>query len=235
MRPLRIGLLIAGIIVDLIALALVVGGVFLLWAHTTQRDAAGYYSTGPHEYSTPGYALTSVEVDLGVHAKRWLPSGLGTVRFSVDAAQEQPLFVGIGRQSAVDAYLADVDRSVVTDVELSPFRVEYERVSGDTKPAPPSQQDFWAAEASGSGGTTLTWSIRSGSWMLVVMNADGSRGVDAQLSIGAKTGILLPIGIAILVVGVLLGSGAALMVFLAVRRPRQQPSTLPPPPPRRDI
>jgi hypothetical protein len=239
MRPLRIGLLIAGIIAAIVAFAMAAGGIFLVWAHETQRDAAGYYTAGPHEFSTPGYALTSVKMDLGVHADRWVPSGIGTVRFTVDAAQRQPLFVGIGPQAAVDAYLEGVDRSVVTDVNLSPFRVTYERVPGDSKPKPPSQQSFWVAKASGSGGTTLTWELRSGSWTLVVMNADGSRRVDAQLSVGAKVGFLLPIGIGLLVVAVMLGSGAALMVFFGVRRPRQKPSTvsptLPPPPPRRDI
>ncbi len=241
MRPLRIGLVIAGVIAAIVAFGMAAGGVFLVWAHETQRDAAGYYTTGSHEYSTPGYALTSEKVDLGVHAKRWFPSGLGTVRFTVGAVQSRPLFVGIGPQSAVQAYLAGVDRSVVTQVDLSPFEVTYERVPGRAKPAPPSQQSFWAAKASGSSGTTLTWSIRSGSWMLVVMNADGSRGVDAQLSVGAKTGLLLPVGIGLLIVGVLLGSGAALMVYFGVRRPRERPSlppegpSLPPPPPRRDI
>jgi hypothetical protein len=233
MRPLRIVLLIGGILAALISFGLVAGGGVLVWAHETQRDAAGFYTTGPHSYSTSGYALTSVKVDLGVHPGRWVGT-LGTVRIGVGPGQGKDLFVGIGPQSAVEAYLARVERSVVTQVKMVPFRVTYTEVPGSAVPAPPAEQSFWIAHASGAAGTTLTWDIRSGTWMLVVMNADASRGVDANLSIGAKTGILLPIGIGLLVAGVVLGSGAALMVFFAVRRPRRAPAG-PPPPARPDI
>jgi hypothetical protein len=242
MRPLRIGLLIAGIIAAIVAFLMVAGGIFLIWVHETQRDPAGYYTTGAHEYSTPGYALTSVKIDLGVHPEKYFPSGLGTLRITVGSAQAKDLFLGIGPQPAVERYLAGVGRTIVTKVEMVPFRVTYERVPGNAKPAPPSKQTFWSAKASGSGGTTLTWKLRSGDWMFVVMNADASRGVSAQLAIGAKIGLLLPIGIGLLVVAVLLGCGAALMVFFGVRRPRQRPSLPsegpqlpPPPPPRRDV
>jgi hypothetical protein len=50
------------------------------------------------------------------------------------------------------------------------------------------------ARAEGTASTTLTWSVRSGRWVLVVMNADASPGVEARLAFGVKTGILGPIG-----------------------------------------
>jgi hypothetical protein len=53
------------------------------------------------------------------------------------------------------------------------------------------------------------------------MNTDASKGVDASLSVGVKTALLLPIGIALLVVGVLLAIGAIAMIVGAFRGRRR--------------
>ena len=52
------------------------------------------------------------------------------------------------------------------------------------------------------------------------MNADGSRGVAAEASIGAELDSLLWIRISLLVAGGLLAAGAALAITAAVRRRR---------------
>ena len=49
----------------------------------------------------------------------------------------------------------------------------------------PGQEPFWVATASGTGGQELLWAPVAGDWTLVVMNADGSRPVVADLSFGA--------------------------------------------------
>jgi hypothetical protein len=84
--------------------------------------------------------------------------------------------------------------------------------------APPTAQSFWSASTSGAGKQTLTWSPKSGSWRIVLMNADGSRGVSARLAIGAELPHLLAIGLGLLAGGglLLVLSGGGL--FLAVRR-----------------
>jgi hypothetical protein len=81
---------------------------------------------------------------------------------------------------------------------------------------------------------TLSWDLSSGHWAVVVMNADGSKGVDVRLAIGAKTGLLLPAGIVALVVGVLFTIGAVLLFFFALRSPRGATAPPAPPPPRPD-
>jgi hypothetical protein len=68
----------------------------------------------------------------------------------------------------------------------------------------------------GTGRRTLEWSVEAGRWGLVVMNADGHRGVRADVRIAAK-GRLVPIGTGMLVAGLLLLGGAALGLRAALR------------------
>src|ERR671924_447334 len=49
-------------------------------------------------------------------------------------------------------------------------------------------------DSQGAGQLTLTWDVEHGSWSVVVMNDDGSRGVDAGVSAGANVPILPAIG-----------------------------------------
>ncbi|MBA2360565.1 MAG: hypothetical protein H0V79_06475 [Actinobacteria bacterium] len=56
---------------------------------------------------------------------------------------------------------------------------------GGAPEGPHADQTFWAASTTGAGEQTLEWEPEDGSLNIVVMNADGSRGVAAELSIGA--------------------------------------------------
>lgn len=83
---------------------------------------------------------------------------------------------------------------------------------------PPTAKHLWAARAVGSGTQTLSWSPRNGDWRIVVMNANGSAGVRADLAVGARFPHLLWIGIGLLGGGVLLlllGGGG---IYAAVGR-----------------
>jgi hypothetical protein len=220
MKGIRVGLLIIGIVAAFFGVVFLATGGALVWAQTTQRDADGYYSTSAEHLTSPTSALTSGALDLGSHPGDWLPSDLATVRIQ---AQPAGLFIGIGPTAEVRHYLRGVGYTQVTDVRFDPFRVSYRQVEGSGTPEPPGQQEFWAVSSTNG---ELTWDVRSGAWSIVVMNADGSRGVDADLSVGVKTGLLLPAGIVLLVLGVLFSAGAIALI-LASRR-RKGADTLPP-------
>ena len=80
----KVGKLVAGImavVLGLVAMAALVGGSALIWAHTTQRDADGFLESPTYDLVTAGYAITSGEIDLGARPGDWWPADLADVRF----------------------------------------------------------------------------------------------------------------------------------------------------------
>jgi hypothetical protein len=71
-------------------------------------------------------------------------------------------------------------------------------------------ESFWARSTSGTGNLTLAWKPRPGAWRAVVMNANGSREVTADLQLGARTWLLWWAGAALLALGAIAAVAAAL-------------------------
>ena len=102
----RIVLIVVGCILGLIGLGIAGGGGALVWAHETQRDADGYFTTSAERFRTPTFALTSDEVDLGAEGDAGWGSDIGdlaTVRVRATNAGPRPVFVGIGPRRDVEA------------------------------------------------------------------------------------------------------------------------------------
>ena len=216
MRAGRIVAIVFGVLVTLVGFGMGAGGSVLVWAHATQRDSAGFYETSTERFDTPTYALTS-QIDLGA-----LPGGrdwtiahpVGTVRVRAGAVDNRPVFIGIAPKSDVDRWLAGVPHDHVTASNFESFHGDRQSTGGEGAPGRPAAQSFWVASKSGAGRQTVRWPSASGQWTIVVMNADGARNVSVDVSAGAKTGVLLPIGIGLGVVGLLLiGGGVALLLF----------------------
>jgi hypothetical protein len=212
----RIALLVVGCVVALISLGFLAGGGVLLWQHTTQRDADGFYTTRHETFITEGYALQSDDLDLGTEGPDWLfeEGRLATIKLEGDSAEPgKQLFFGIGPADDVERYLEGVEHDVIADVDLDPFDVRYRHETGTRTPDPPEEQTFWAA----SGVEEVEWEVDEGRWMAVAMNEDGSRGIVAEVSIGAKSDLILPAALILLLLGLGVGALAALLIALAVR------------------
>ena len=221
----RVILIVLGSIGVLFGLALLAGGGFLLWADRTQRDD-GYLTTPTERFATPTYALTRTRLEVDTDGARWVlnDSWFGKVRIRGESAGEKTLFMGIGPEAAVAKYLGPVAHANVEDIDFDPFRVTYLPITGGAPQGPPTEQHFWAASASGVGTQTLTWKVREGDWSVVLMNSDGSRGVAADIDVGAKMSFLLWVAIGVLLGGALVTGGSAALIVLAARTRRPQPS-----------
>ncbi len=180
----RIVALVAGCLLVATSAGFGLAGGALAIADHSARDDAGYLMSGTETFSTPTYALTSTNLEMHVHAPAaFMPDNLvGTTRLTADVTGETPIFLGLARTSDVRAYLAGVRHATVVDVTSAPVL----RTSGSSAPGSlPASQDFWVTSTTGTGHQSLTWEPRNGDWTVVMMNADGSAGVGAELAAGA--------------------------------------------------
>ena len=198
-------------------------GAALLWADS-EGDRQGYISTDTERFSTGARALATENLDMALDGPGSLidDGELGKLRVRAESNDGKPVFVGIARTSDVENYLRGTAHDVVTDVDVDPFDADYSAHPGDRKPAPPAQQGFWATSAQGDGERALTWDVDDGDWSVVVMNADGSRGVDAGVSAGVRLGWLDEAGIVSLTTGGLLLLLAGGIGFAGGRRQRPE-------------
>jgi hypothetical protein len=230
----RIASIIAGAVAALLAIGFIAAGALLLWGDS-RKDEQGYLSTGKDGYATSTYALASDNLDVDLDGAGWIVDrgDLGNVRLKVESNAGNPVFVGIARTSDVSDYLRGTSYTSVSDVDYSPFHASYREHGGDHRPALPANQGFWAASAHGSDTQTLAWDLKDGDWSIVVMNADGSRGVDTDISAGAKFPFLATLGWISLAGGLVLGIIAGTLIYLGARTPRPpkaQHATLQPSP-----
>jgi hypothetical protein len=208
-----------GILLLLPGLGLVVGGGVLLWADQANRTD-GFVFSDTDDFTTEGYALVSERIDLATGAD-WFPisAALGTARAEVTAIDpDAEIFVGIAPAADGSAYLADVERSVIDD--LGTVAVDEVFVPGGAPSGPPTEQDFWVAEASGTGTQRLDWEPTEGDWLFVVMNADGSAGVAMDARVGATVPALGGLAWVLLGIGLFMVLVGTLLLVLAIRRRR---------------
>src|SRR5689334_1286610 len=218
----HIAAVVTGALVLVIAAAALVGGGVVIAADATQRDSDGYYASGVRTLTTPTHALVSNGLDVGTNGPDWLfrQARLGTVRVTASGTVSKPIFLGIARKPLVDRYLRGVGHDEITDFEVDPLSMTTVRRPGSAAAAAPTAKTFWARSASGSGRQTMTWPVQKGAWAVVIMNADGSRGVSSGVSIGAKLGFLHWHGIGLLIAGATLAAAGAFALVMGMRRPR---------------
>jgi len=220
----RIILLIFGIIGLLLSISLFVGGGTLLWVDNTIKDSEGFYTTRTIEIEKDSHAIVTGPTDIDIEAgwDRGWGWDLGDfVTFKFEGSNNNPanqIFIGVAKESDLDAYLSGVEYDEITDLQIYPYSVDYQNHTGSIVPGAPTSQTFWTQSTYGTGTQILEWELEPGSHSLVLMNSDGSAGIDMDIVLGAKVPLLFGIG-----VGLLAGGSAALlvsilMIYFAARR-----------------
>jgi hypothetical protein len=180
---------------------LALAGLGAVGAHAAQQAEGGYISSSTERFSTPTSVLVTDEILVEEGRPGDPPTDLGElaeVRIrSTPAEPGRAVFVGIGPKADVDAYLRGIAHDRMAGFDLEPFVVRFDRVPGGPAPAP-AAQPFWVATASGPGTQTLLWDKERGAWSAVIMNADGSPGIDVRADVALRFAFLLPAGTALL-------------------------------------
>ncbi len=229
-------------------LVVMLGGWTVLcgFVNLTDHDADGYVVSEPATFERPSAAIVIAEPPPGGERLVVLGGGLRCraaatdpaldhaivsedVLFRVQGVTRAPgaLFLGVAPAAAADEYLAGVAHDAVTEVEFGDGDCEqvrnvvYTSYEGTSLPAAPGAEAIWQASVEGTGLVTLDFTLpREGDWAVVVMNADGSPGVTADLALGAKVSNVTVIALSQVVSGVCALLAGGLVVIASVLRLR---------------
>jgi len=87
-----------------------------------------------------------------------------------------------------------------------------------TAAVPPGRAGIWAAHAAGPGPQVLTWPVKSGTWTVVAMNANGSRPVSLRVTPAATLPALPWLAFGLLAGGFLVAAVGATLIVVTLRR-----------------
>lgn len=225
--PGRVVAIVASVFLLLIGGCLVLGGGVLMAVFG--KD--GQVASEKNPVATPTAAVVTDVASIRDASD--LADALGTpvVMLAADGGNASGLFLGIGPAAEVDSYLAGVAIDQAVDFTVDPYSLELARRDGaETTADPPTQQDFWVASGTGATGLDLSWAVQNGDYRAVLMNADGTAGVQARLSIGVGLDGMFGLSLGLLIGGAVLIAVA--VALLVVTRPRRQqlPAYAYPPP-----
>jgi hypothetical protein len=227
-RPLtggQVAMIVIGAILALLGLGLLAGGAAVA-AAAHSRDSAGFVTSGAAPVDSAAYAVAvpGIGVDVRGPDEAYARDLLGIVRIRATSDDPaKPVFLGLAPTGDVDGYLRGVGHDDVRDIDVDPARVDYTAHSGGGPASPPGEQTFWERSDAGTGTRTVSWQLATGDWTVVVMNADGTAGVHADLDLGGTLPVLRGATIGLFVGGGLLLVGGVLLVVLPLATRRRDP------------
>jgi len=217
-RGLKLGF---GIPMVLVGLFMTLGGVALLVLVGTD----GTFALPSQTASTSGNALVLETLDVGTDLPK-SGSFSATVGVTI-SGRDGDVFVGIGPAADVARYLRGVQTDRIVQVNWPGGMKTEPEQGGHRTPAPPDGQSFWVAKAQGSS-AHLTWTVAPGDWTPVIMNANGSGDVSVTASGSLGLPAMGPISVILLVVGLAILIGGVLLTISGAKTPK--PPTTPPRP-----
>ena len=193
-------------------------------------DDDGWISAGPLRMRTEavGFVGEDIHIDFGDHVgngRTFIGWDVVPARLDVDSRNGKDVFVGVASMEDARAYLAGVAIDRVETLHDEPDLVH---IQGASSVAPPGTQDFWVTT---NGAGEVEWSLAEGDWAVVVLNSDGSAGVDVAVTGSARIPFLGVVGVVLIALGLIGTIVGSLLTYYGVRAVRQrQVAPVTPPP-----
>src|SRR6185312_16037296 len=180
-----------GVLLVLLAVPLMLAGGGL-WLVDQHKTADGTFAARLESVQAPGRAIVVTDVDALLRADApFARGGRSTLSLSAHGPGGL-LFLGLGPYDQIEQYLAGVAQTRISQVRLSrgPLPVDRTDIVGELAPQRnPFEEPFWRATSTGlirdgKVEDALTWSpatTRGQRLAVVIMNADGSPGVEVDL------------------------------------------------------
>ncbi len=218
----KVAALIIGGLILIAGIGLLFGGGTIVGVDLAFTDDDGFLTAPPAELARDTYAITGNILLEG----NWIWWYRNPTTARIEMAGDRPIFLGVASRADVEAYLAGVSYAQIEDLDFDDLHADrvwttdFRDVVGTNEPAPPGEQPFWVASVEGDGTRSLRWALEPGDWLLVAMNADGSRGLELEGTVGVEAPWLLTLGIGVLAGGVVLVAVGLVLILLVARRAR---------------
>jgi hypothetical protein len=220
----RSGKKIIGFFFIFTALGLILSGGYILYLNYTRTDYEGYSLSNTASIKTSSYAFSL-----------WLdrePNEPGQLKFVVKSTDpSKELFIGYAKETEANDYVRSMEYA---NPQAKPGQANYNwdvyfaRLSlgelgsfgkkGVAPPRPPAMETFWLQKLSTQGTTTLYWDpvrdFNAPRTLIVIMNSDGSSGIQADIVLGYKPWTLSWISYLLMPAGLILG----VLGFVLLRR-----------------
>ncbi len=136
------------------------------------------------------------------------------LRIRAERVDGGDVVVGVAPAADLDAFLIRGSAETVNDLDFDPFGYRGVIVGGN-RALPAPDPALFVAYAAGPGAQEIEWTVQAGEWRAIIMNADGSPGVDIDGRFAAKFAYLRGFAIAGMIIG---GTLAALgLLILAIQ------------------
>ncbi|MBK9341725.1 MAG: hypothetical protein IPN07_01485 [Dehalococcoidia bacterium] len=204
------------------------GGACAVPSLVTYRalDGEGYISgSGAMSTSTAAFVTGTAEFEevSQDEVEESSPGGSVRIRIAAERTDGGEVLVAVGSAEAVQALVVRGSHEIVNGLEFEPFDFDGVAVGG-TRPLAIPEAGLFAVSSSGPGRQEITWTVASGEWRAVIMNADGRPGVDVDVRFGVRFPYLRGFAIAGMVIGVvLILAGVLWLAFLYRPGRRREP------------
>jgi hypothetical protein len=215
----RIFLILVGVLLALFGVACGASGIGAF----RSVDGDGYVSGEGEMFTSTAAVVVDTaefrEIDEDDEGRN--RSGKLRLRVRAERMDGGEILIGIGQREDVDAFLEPGSYQTVRELEFDPLRYNQVNIGGSRELAQPSGQLF-VASARGDGLQEVDWPIGSGEYRAIIMNGDGSAGVDVRAEFGVRFPYLRGFAIAAMIIGSLAILLGLLLVALQFRAGRDR-------------
>jgi hypothetical protein len=220
--------LAAGIILIVIGAVLAIAGAFM-FSLDQELDSEGYYLSEPYDVNSPAYAFAVWLLPLRI-SSFWSFMGPDIIQAKWVITADDPskaIFAGWATSADAGSYVASMRYEGPTEWHwtVSPYYAEIDIPStviyNTAAPSrPPSQETFWLDSVQTNSSSVIywnpSWPEADGMKTLIIMNADGSAGVNATFQIGSRVPLLIGLGNVLVIIGVVLCIAGAILFWLGL-------------------
>jgi hypothetical protein len=211
---------VIGIVGTVVAVFLLVVGGITVFGNRTDKDDEGFYSIWDLDIERDSCAVVVSPEGIELSPGRSLGDTMATFKVKVSNNDSSgQLFTGLAHEFDIERYLGDIEYVEIEDLYVFPVRVKYSNHPGGTNPGAPGSQKFWAVSTSGAGVQTVVWTLEPDRNWLVIMNEDGTPGININITFSAMTPLILMFGLFNITAGIFLIL-FSLMIFHASGKSR---------------